>query len=230
MTMSKRTTSHSGGIAKVLIVDDHPSVREGLALRISRQPGLKVCGEAANVADALALIATTHPDVAVIDISLKDGNGIDLIKRIKSRGDPVRMLVCSMHSDALYAERAIRAGALGYISKEHATDKIIEAIQRVLDGKLYVSEHVAETLLHHALVGESQPAGHSPVELLSDRELEAFGLLGQGLDTHQIAARMHVSPKTIETYRVRIKEKLHVTSVPELIRRAVEWSLESKVS
>ena len=225
--MAKADTNASKPVAKVLIVDDHPAVREGLALRISRQPDLEVCGEAADVAEALRLVSSTHPDVAVIDISLKSGDGIDLIKRIKARNASVKMLVWSMHSEALYAERALRAGAMGYINKEHATDMIIEAIRRVLDGRVYLSEHVADRLLHRAVGKGSQSVEQEPVESLSDRELEVFELIGRALDTHQIAERMCVSPKTVETYRARIKEKLRLQSGPELMQRAVQWVMEN---
>ncbi len=225
--MSKADTNTSKRVARVLIVDDHPAVREGLALRISRQADLEVCGEAADVADAVRLVSSTHPDVAVIDISLKTGDGIDLIKRIKARDASVRMLVWSMHSEALYAERALRAGAMGYINKEHATDRIIEAIRRVLDGRVYLSEHIADRLLHRAVGRASQSVEGEPVESLSDRELEVFQLIGQGLDTHQIAERMRLSPKTVETYRSRIKEKLNLLRGAELMQRAVQWSMEN---
>src|SRR5580698_1640812 len=134
--------------AKVLIVDDHPAVREALAGRIGRQPDMEVCGEAADVAEALQMLSESQPDIAVVDISLKKGSGIDLIKRIKNRNDGVCVLVCSMHSESLYAERALRAGALGYINKDQATDKIIEAIRRVLEGKVFLSDAMAEKMLH----------------------------------------------------------------------------------
>src|SRR5579871_6079740 len=149
------SNNQKGKRARVLIVDDHPPVREALALRIGRQPDLEVCGEAADLGEALRLVADTEPDLAVVDISLKSGNGIDLIKRIKDRNDRVRMLVWSMHSESLYAERALRAGALGYINKDQATDKIVEAIRRVLDGKVWLSETVAERLLQQS-VGASR--------------------------------------------------------------------------
>jgi DNA-binding NarL/FixJ family response regulator len=226
-----KTNTHSEPNVKthrVLIVDDHPAVREGLALRISRQDNLEVCGEAADVVEALHLVASTSPDIAVIDIMLQNGNGIDLIKRIKSRYDSVRMLVWSMYSESLYAERALRAGASGYINKEQATSQIIAAIQQVLEGKIYVSGPLGEQLLNRALGKGRAGLSESPVETLSDRELEVFQHLGRGLDTQQIAERMHVSPKTVETYRSRIKEKLELSGANELISRAVQWVLESR--
>jgi len=212
--------------AKVLIVDDHPAVREGLAMRIDRQPDMKVCGEAADVPEALHFVAETQPDVAIIDIALKNGNGIDLIKRIKTHNESLRMLVCSMYGETLYADRALRAGAMGYITKEHATDKIIEAIRRVLEGKIYLSDEMAEKLLHRAVGQGATRLARSPLEKLSDRELEVFQLIGQGVDTHQIAERMRVSAKTVETYRARIKEKLRIGNRIELVQRAVQWVME----
>jgi DNA-binding NarL/FixJ family response regulator len=209
-------------------VDDHPVVREGLAIRLSRQPDLQVCGEAADVAEALRLIAGNPPDLAVIDISLKTGNGIDLIKRIKARHPDVRILVWSMYDKTLYAERALRAGAMGYINKGSATDEIIEAIRRVLEGKLYLSEPMAEELLTRAVGGRSGTAPGLPVDTLSDRELEVFQLIGQGLDTVRVAQTMRVSPKTVETYRARIKEKLNLVNSTELIQHAVKWLMEKE--
>ncbi len=214
--------------ARVLIVDDHPAVREGLALRICGQADLEVCGEAADVGEALQLIVKTRPDVAVIDIALKRGNGIDLIKRITARKESVRMLVWSMYSDTLYAERALRAGALGYINKENATDQIITGIRTVLQGKVYLSEPASSRLLGRLVHGEGDNAGRSPVETLSDRELEVFNLIAEGLDTHQIAEKMRISHKTVETYRARIKEKLDLGSSTELLRHAVQWLLEER--
>jgi DNA-binding NarL/FixJ family response regulator len=214
--------------ARVLIVDDHPAVREGLALRIDGRPDLRVCGEAADVPEALKLVAERHPDVAVIDIALKNGNGLDLIKRIKGRDESVKMLVWSMYNESLYAERALRAGALGYINKEHATDQIITAIRCVLSGKVYLSEPLTGQLLGRLLHGAAEPAIRSPVAPLSDRELEVFQLIGQGLDTQQIAEKMRVSPKTVETYRARIKEKLNLKSSADLLRHALQWVIEER--
>ena len=225
--MSKNDAHEAKRATRVLIVDDHPVVREGLALRISRQPDLQVCGEAADIAEAMRAVEATNPDVAIVDIALRTGNGIDLIKRLKTRHESVRILVWSMYNESLYAERAMRAGAMGFINKEHATDQIITAIRRVLDGKVYLSESMADRLLNRAIGRNGESAESSPVESLSDRELEVFQCIGQGLDTQQVAQRMHVSPKTVETYRARIKEKLNLSSGTELIRLAVQWVLEN---
>jgi DNA-binding NarL/FixJ family response regulator len=207
-------------------VDDHPAVREGLAIRISRQADLEVCGEAADIADALRLVASAKPDVAIIDISLKTGNGIDLIKRIKARFPEVRMLVWSMYDESLYAERALRAGALGYINKEHATDKIIDGLRRVLAGKVYLSESMAQKIITQTVAGEDIQGKDLVTSRLSDRELEVFQLIGSGHSTLDVAKKMKVSPKTVETYRVRIKEKLNVSTSAELMQRAVKWVIE----
>jgi DNA-binding NarL/FixJ family response regulator len=213
--------------ARVLIVDDHPAVREALALRIGRQPDLEVCGEAADMSDALRLVTDTRPDAAVVDISLKTGNGIDLIKRIKDRNDRIRMLVWSMHSESLYAERALRAGALGYINKDQATDKIIEALRRVLEGKVWLSAALAERVLQRAVGGGRKGVTRSPLDLLADRELEVFRLIGEGMKTADIAERLHLSVKTIETYRDRIRQRLNLGDGTKLAHCAVQWVLEN---
>jgi DNA-binding NarL/FixJ family response regulator len=210
---------------RVLIVDDHPAVREALAGRIGRQADMEVCGEAADVGEALRLVADTRPDVVVVDITLKNGNGIDLIKRIKDRNDHVRILVWSMHSEALYAERALRAGALGYVNKDKATDRIVEAIRRVLKGKVYLSEAATERMLQRA-IGGTRGITRSPVEALADRELEVFHLIGEGVKTAEIAQRLHLSVKTVETYRDRIRHKLDLDDSAQLARYAMQWVLE----
>jgi len=221
--MTRTETNAPTAVARVLIVDDHPAVREGLAIRIAQHPHLEVCGEAADVGEALQIVAEARPDVAVIDISLKTGDGIDLIRRIKSRNQSIKMLVWSMFSDSQYAERAIRAGAMGYINKGQATAKIIEAIDRVLAGKIYLSEEVADRVLSCAAgrLADSEP--FSEMTALSNRELEVFQLIGRGFDTHQIGERLHVSMKTVETYRGRIKEKLKLTSGSDLLWHAMQW-------
>jgi DNA-binding NarL/FixJ family response regulator len=213
--------------ARVLIVDDHPAVREALALRIGRQPDLEVCGEAADMSEALRLIADARPDVAVVDISLKAGNGIDLIKRIKDRNDHIRMLVWSMHSESLYAERALRAGALGYINKDQATDRIVEAIRRVLAGKVWLSEAMAERMLQRAVGGAREEVTRSPLEALADRELEVFRQIGEGMKTADIAERLHLSVKTVQTYRDRIRQKLDLSDGTKLAHYAMQWVLEN---
>jgi DNA-binding NarL/FixJ family response regulator len=214
--------------ARVLIVDDHPAVREALAYRIGRHDDLEVCGEAADTNEALRLVAETRPDVAVIDISLKTGNGIDLIKRIKDRNDHIRILVWSMHSESLYAERALRSGAMGFINKDQATDTIVEAIRRVLVGKVWLSEAVAERMLQRAVGARRAEAVRSPLDALADRELEVFRLIGQGVKTAAIAERLHLSVKTVETYRDRIRQKLDLDDGTKLSHYATQWVLENE--
>jgi DNA-binding NarL/FixJ family response regulator len=213
-------------LGRVLVVDDHPIVREGLTALIAMQSDLEVCGEADDVADALAAFIKTSPDVAVIDISLKSGNGIDLIKRIMNHEATARLLVWSMYPDNLYAERALRAGAMGYVHKGQATRQIIEAIRSVLAGKIYLSDEISAKLLSKWVGAGDRLVPSSPLEHLADRELETFELLGQGLTTQQIARKMHVKPKTVETYRARLKEKLNLSNASELIQRAVQWLAE----
>jgi DNA-binding NarL/FixJ family response regulator len=224
--MSRSKIKGSKPPAKVLIVDDHPAVREALTIRIAAQPDLTVCGEAADANEALRLAAATDPDAAVIDIELKAGNGIDLIQRLKARNDKVRAIVWSMYSEDLYAERALRAGAMGYINKEQATSKIIEAIRQVLEGKVYLSAAMTEKLLKRAVGQAGQDSGRSPIDTLSDRELDVFRLTGQGRKIQEIAAQLHLSVKTVETYRDRIREKLDLKDGTELARCAVQWVLE----
>ena len=224
MTATRATKSRT---ARVLIVDDHPAVREGLAIRISRQSDLKVCGEAADIAEALKLVAHTRPDIVIVDISLKNGNGIDLIKRIRASDVSIRMLVWSMYSESLCAERALRAGAMGCINKAEATDNIIEAIRSVLAHRAYVSETVTDRVMHRAIGRASGDLQQSPIENLSDRELEVFKLIGQGLNTEQVAEKIRISPKTVQTYRGRIKQKLAISRGPQLVQRAVEWVLQN---
>jgi DNA-binding NarL/FixJ family response regulator len=222
--MSQRKTKKK---TWVLIVDDHPAVREALAFRIGRQSDMKVCGEAADMSEALKLIADTEPDVAVVDISLRNGNGIDLIKRIRDRNDRVRILVWSMHSESLYAERALRAGALGYINKDQATDRIVEAIRRVLAGKVWLSEGMTERILQRTIGAGTEEVARSPVDALADRELEVFRLIGQGMKTAEIAKQLHLSVKTVETYRDRIRQKLDLSDGTKLAHYATQWVAEN---
>ncbi len=210
--------------ARIFIVDDHPLVRSGFHQLIAGEPDLSVCCEAGTVAEALEQLAVHDPDLAIVDISLPDGNGLELIKRMRARAPWVRVLVASMHDEDLLAERALRAGAMGYINKQEAAAMVIGAIRQILKGKIYVSEHVTERLRGVADTGEEPHS--SPVEFLSNRELEVFDLIGRGLGTGDIAERLHLSVKTIETYRANIKKKLKLRSAAELSRSAIQWSLE----
>lgn len=206
---------------KVLLVDDHPLVREGLVNLINQQPDLEVCGEAGSEPQALELIGATKPDIAVVDISLENGSGIGLIKSVKAGHPEVKMLVLSMHDESLYAERALHAGARGYIMKREAAKKVIQGIHAVRAGQLYVSEKIAARLAEKFVEGRA--AALSPVEQLSNRELEVFELLGHGQSTRQIADHLHVGFKTVQAYCARIKEKLKLANATELLREAIRW-------
>jgi DNA-binding NarL/FixJ family response regulator len=225
--MSRSKIKASKPAARVLIVDDHPAIREALALRIAREAGLEVCGEAADFAEAIRMAAASDPDVAVIDLALKSTRGLDLIKRLKAKHEKLLMIVWSMHSEDLYAERALRAGARGYINKEQATGKIIDAIRQVLDGKVYLSPAMAEKLLQRHVGSTVHDSSRSPTDVLSDRELEVFRLIGEGVKTADIAERLHLSVKTVETYRDRIRQKLDLVDGTNLAHYATQWVLEN---
>ena len=204
---------------KILLVDDHPLVREWLTNLLNQQSDFQVCGEAASAPDALQLIGSTKPDIAIVDLSLANGSGIELIKSIKASHVGVAALVLSMHDEMLYAERALRAGAGGYLMKSEATQKVIPAIRAVLAGEVFVSALVSALLARKFVGGKS---GHS-VEQLSDRELEVFQLLGRGFSTRQIAEHLHIGFKTVQSYTARIKEKLNLVNINELMREAIRW-------
>ncbi len=207
---------------KVLLVDDHPIVRRGLAKLLDERTGIEVVGEAGDAAEALDHIAKNRPDLVIVDISLKDVGGIELIKQIRALDKDIRLLVCSMHDEKLYAERVLQAGALGYINKETATERIFDAIEQVMAGRVYLSPEMSEHLLSR-MVGGEPASDKTSMETLSDRELEVFELIGRGMTTRQIAEKLHLSVKTIETYRENLKIKLNLANSPELIRAAVQW-------
>lgn len=208
--------------AKIFLVDDHPLVREWLTNLIHQQPDLAVCGEAETAPEALQAIGKLKPEVAIVDISLKGGSGIELIKNLKTLHPRVAVIVLSMHDEDLYAERSLRAGARGYIMKRETAKKIIAAIRHVLEGKLYLSERLTALFAEKFVGGDSAADGPS-VGLLSDRELEVFQLLGQGYETRQIAESLNISMKTVQAFCARIKEKLKLTSATELLREAIRW-------
>jgi DNA-binding NarL/FixJ family response regulator len=208
--------------ARIFLVDDHPLVREWLTNLIHQQADLQVCGEAEGAPQALGAVTKLRPDIAIVDISLKDGSGIELIKNIRSVAPEVAVIVLSMHDESLYAERALRAGARGYIMKRETAKKVIAAIRQVLQGKLYLSEPM-RAFIAEKFVGGNPPATSLPVNQLSDRELEVFQLLGQGYETRQIAVSLNISMKTVQAFCARIKEKLTLTSATELLREAVRW-------
>ena len=207
---------------KILLVDDHPLVREWLTNLLKQQPDFQVCGEAGDAPEALRLIGATQPDVTIVDISLASGSGIELIKDIRASHAQVAVVVLSMHDELLYAERALRAGAGGYIMKSEATQKVIEAIRAVLRGEIYVSPKVA-SLMARKFVGGKTGRTSFPIEQLSDRELEVFQLLGAGYSTRQISEHLHVGFKTVQGYSARIKEKLNLSNINELMREAIRW-------
>ncbi len=210
-------------MAKILIVDDHPLVRAGLAQLIGDCPDLEVCGEAADMAEALKQIDASSPDLAIIDLSLAGGSGLDLIEHIKSRGRDILMLVASMHDEALYAERVLAAGARGYINKQEAQESIIQAIRQVLNGKVYLSQHMTDRLLS----GMVDTSGEKrDIDSLSNRELQVFELIGQGVTTSQMAEQLNLSIKTIETHQAHIKKKLGLGSAHELNQRAIRWVMD----
>jgi DNA-binding NarL/FixJ family response regulator len=210
-------------MANVFIVDDHPLVRDWLTTLIEQQQGLKVCGAAANAADTRTGIETFKPDVAIVDISLPDGSGIDLIREIKTLHPKIAVVCLSMHNERLYAERALRAGARGYIMKSENARNIVTAIRHVLAGSVYLSADMTENFADRFGNGKV-PAGVSPLERLSDRELEVFQFLGQGRETREIAKAMNISMKTVQAFCARIKEKLQLANAHELLREAVLWS------
>ena len=210
---------------KVFIVDDHPLVRNGLRQLIEGEPDLSVCCEADSMSSAIKSIASNLPEIAIIDLSLPDGNGLELVKRLQARYPDIPILVSSMHDENLFAERALRAGAKGYINKKEAAARVLDAIREVLKGKIYVSQRMTERLLQN-VSGSAQKSAQSPVERLSNRELEIFELIGHGVHTGKIADKLHLSVKTIETHRASIKRKLGLHTANELIRSAVQWSLE----
>jgi DNA-binding NarL/FixJ family response regulator len=207
---------------RILLVDDHPIVRQGLAEMIDQQDELQVCGTAEDVHKALDGVGRLKPDLVIADISLKGSNGIELLKNLKIRYPRLLVLVLSMHDEALYAVRALRAGAAGYIMKQEATEKVLTAVRHVLSGEIYLSNRMERKMIHQLVGGRIARTG-SPIEDLSDRELEVFGLIGQGHGTRQIAEELHLSIKTIESHRAHIKEKLNLRNATELVQHAIQW-------
>ncbi len=223
MAIANRQRAKVGGKKiKIIIVDDHPIVQQGLSELINHEKDMTVCGLAEDAYEAMEIIGALEPDLAIVDISLKETNGIELIKDIKVQYPNLAVLTLSMHDESLYAERALRAGAKGYIMKQRATDDVVGAIRKVLNGQVYVSDRMAAKMVRK-LVGGKPEVGASPVDCLSDRELEVFLLIGQGYGTRQIAEQLHLSVKTIETYRSHIKEKLNLNDAAELLRYAIQW-------
>lgn len=208
---------------RIFLVDDHPVTREGLVRLINIEPDLEVCGQAGTAARAVPEIERLKPDLAIIDVSLTTGpSGLELIKDLAARCARLPMLALSTHDEALYAERALRAGAKGYVMKQEPTDCVMQAMRKILDGGIYLSKAMNDRLLHKMIRPASSPTA-SDIEQLSDRELEVYRLLGQGRGTRAIARELHLSVSTVETHRAHLKEKLRLRSAPELVRHAVEW-------
>ena len=226
--MTGRKSGLKTAKSRILIVDDHGLVRHGLAAVIGDEADLEVCGEAADAPAALAQFDALKPDLVVVDLSLQTGHGLDLTRQLTARDAEARVLVLSMHDEAIFAERSLRAGALGYINKQEAPERVVEAIRRVLAGEVYLSPMMTQRLLRASRSGEGvQASARLPSERLSDRELTVFQMIGQGLATREIAERLHLSIKTIETYREHIKAKLGLKNSAELGRHATQWALEN---
>lgn len=214
---------------RVFVVDDHPIVRQGLALLINQQPDLTVCGEAEDVHSALQKIASSKPDIVIVDISLNGPDGIELLKSVRARDTLLPVLILSMHDESIYAERALRAGANGYIMKQEATETVLAALRRIINHEIYVSEAVAKKMLRRYISG-SATAAQSPLAELSDRELEVFRLIGEGHSTRRIAEELHLSVKTVESYQAHIKEKLSLRSARELVQHAIQWAINARAA
>ena len=210
---------------RVLLVDDHPVVRDGLAEAINHESDLTVCATAEDRQEALQAIERTKPELVVVDLMLKSSSGLELIKDVHARWPKLLILVVSMHDETLYAERVLRAGARGYITKQQATHDILLAIRRVLGGGIYLSEKTASTVLGR-LTAQPQAVSDSIAEVLADRELQVFEMTGRGLTTREIAQHLRIDMKTVDTYRTRIKEKLNLESTSELLKLAIRWNQE----
>ena len=215
--------------SRVLVVDDHPIVRQGLALLINREDDLTVCGEAQDAHAAMQAIASVKPDILIVDISLNGPDGLDLLKDVRMRHPELPVLILSMHDESVYAERALRAGAQGYIMKQEATEKVLVAVRRILSHEIYISERIANRMLQR-YIGNRGAGRPSSIANLTDRELEVFRLIGEGHSTRQIAEELHISVKTVESYQAHIKEKLSLRSARELVQHAIQWSIGEKTA
>ncbi|MGH7869082.1 MAG: response regulator transcription factor [Candidatus Dormibacteraceae bacterium] len=218
----RRLVPMPSGKRKILVIDDHPIVRSGLTQLINREPDLAVCGDCEEMHAALSLIDDLKPDVLIVDISLNGPDGLDLLKTIRSKDPSLPVLILSMHDETIYAERALRAGANGYIMKQEATEKMLIALRRILKHEIYVSDRVASKMLQRLVRGGPS---RSPVDGLSDRELEVLRLIGEGQGTRQIADSLHLSVKTIESYQAHLKERLGLKGSRELVQYAIEWAM-----
>ncbi len=213
----------------VLVVDDHPLMRQGLALLINQQQDMQVCGEAEEAQAAMQAIAQRRPDIMILDISLSGPDGLELLKSIRASDPDLPVLILSMHDEAIYAERALRAHANGYIMKQEATEKVLVAMRRILNGDLYLSDRMSNKMLQQ-YIGGGPSMIQSRIASLSDRELEVFRLIGEGRATREIAEELHLSIKTVETYQAHLKEKLSLRSGRELIQHAIQWKINEKTA
>ena len=212
---------------RVFIVDDHPLLRKGLGELINQQSDMIICGEADDAPEGLKAISTVRPDLVIVDISLKSQNGIELIKNIKAFDSSIQILVLSMHDEAIYALRVLKAGAKAYVMKQEVVEKVMEAIRRIRTGKVFVSERVAAQMLSQVVDG-GDPSRESPVDTLSDRELEIVTMIGSGIATREIAKRLGISIKTVESHRAHIKEKLNLVNATQLVQWCVRWVEQNK--
>lgn len=215
-----------GSQVRILVVEDHPMMREGISVRLSAEPDFEVCGEADSVPVAVQLVDELCPDLMIVDICLKSGHGIDLIKRVRERHPKIKVLVHSMYDESVYAERSLHAGALGYLNKQSASGTLVDAVRTVASGRTYLSPEMTERILR-SRVGGVRSDGCSPIESLSNRELEVLTLIGQGKTTGVIAKELHLSVHTIDTYREKLKQKLSLNNSAELNRYAAQWVLEA---
>ena len=220
-----RPSQRSSGKTRVVIVDDHPIVRQGLAELINCQDDMEHCGGAADCDEAVAVIERSQPDVVIVDISLRESNGIDLVKTLHATMPKLTILVLSMHDEAFYVERVLHAGARGYITKDEASDTVITAIRKVLDGQIYVSQQMASKVLSRFL---SNGKASNPEDRLTNRELQVFELLGQGRPTREVAKELGVAIKTVESHRENIKRKLEISNASELVQKAIHWVQSTK--
>src|ERR1700758_4200103 len=225
LSIPEQTAQHAR--KTVLIVDDHPLLRQGLALLINQQQDMRVCGEAEEAQAALQCVTQKKPDIMILDISLKGPDGLELLKNIRATDSDLPVLILSMHDEAIYAERALRARANGYIMKQEATEKVLVAGRRILDGDVYLSDNMSRKMLQQYIDG-SPSMLESRIASLSDRELEVFSRIGEGRATREIAEELHLSIKTVETYQAHIKEKLALRSGRELIQHAIQWKISEK--
>jgi DNA-binding NarL/FixJ family response regulator len=222
MTQKQRQSTTSENKKKIFIVDDHPIVRQGLTAIINHEKDLEICGEADEAREAFKAVSELKPDLVIVDITLKNSDGIELTKNLKAQYPTLLVIVLSIHDESTYAERVLRAGAQGYLMKEVVSQNIVSAIRTVLGGEIYVSNKMGKKLLRKLAGGKADTIS-APIDSLSDRELEIFRLIGQGYKPSKIAQSMHLSVKTVETYRARIKEKLNLADADELLRYAIQW-------